>query len=31
MDLFIFLRGHFDAGQDEQGAEDIEDPVQPLE
>src|SRR5215468_8997838 len=31
MDLFIFPRGHFDAGEDEQGAEDIEDPVQPLE
>src|SRR5215475_10821983 len=31
MDLFLFLSDHFDAGQDEQGAEDIEDPVQPLE
>src|SRR5438128_11462581 len=31
MDLFIFLHGHFDAGHNEQGAEDIEDPVQPLE
>src|SRR5262249_47292055 len=31
MDLFIFLCGHFDAGQDEQGTEDIENPVQPLQ